>query len=308
MENESPEVNLLVEQRDFKYYIFDWDDNILHMPTRIHLEKRQPDGTWAPHDVSTAVFSVVRQDKENYRPLHNSWSDAYEAFQDDLDGVSDPAGRFLSDTATAIQRVLDGAVLPGPSYNTFRKTLVEGRLFAIVTARGHASETIRRGVEMFIERALTDDDHRQMMVNLRGYRQCFDGVTEFGTDAEELAYYLDLNRYRAVTSPEFMDYMDREVPGKKTPEARKQFAIRDFVEHIFRVLEHTPQGAGWKPISVGFSDDDPANVAKVQEYIEQALAARFPGVKFVVYDTSDPALEKGRKLTVAGQLDLGLND
>ena len=23
-----------------KYYMFDWDDNILHMPTRIHLERR----------------------------------------------------------------------------------------------------------------------------------------------------------------------------------------------------------------------------------------------------------------------------
>ena len=31
--------NLGVAARDFKYYIFDWDDNILHMPTRIHMEK-----------------------------------------------------------------------------------------------------------------------------------------------------------------------------------------------------------------------------------------------------------------------------
>ena len=30
--------NLGVAARDFKYYIFDWDDNILHMPTRIHME------------------------------------------------------------------------------------------------------------------------------------------------------------------------------------------------------------------------------------------------------------------------------
>ena len=43
-------VNVDVAKRDFKYYIFDWDDNILHMPTRIHLEKRQPDGTWRHPD------------------------------------------------------------------------------------------------------------------------------------------------------------------------------------------------------------------------------------------------------------------
>jgi hypothetical protein len=34
------------------------------------------------------------------------------------------------------------------------------------------------------------------------------------------------------------------------------------------------------------------------------LSRRFEGCKFVVYDTSDPALANGRKLTVAGQLNL----
>ena len=33
-----PYINEEVASRDFKYYIFDWDDNILHMPTKIKLE------------------------------------------------------------------------------------------------------------------------------------------------------------------------------------------------------------------------------------------------------------------------------
>ena len=40
-----PRVNEEVATRDFKYYIFDWDDNILHMPTKIRMEHRQEDGT-----------------------------------------------------------------------------------------------------------------------------------------------------------------------------------------------------------------------------------------------------------------------
>ena len=32
--------NEAIPQRDLKYYIFDWDDNILRMPTYIHLERR----------------------------------------------------------------------------------------------------------------------------------------------------------------------------------------------------------------------------------------------------------------------------
>lgn len=302
-----PAINLQVAFRDYKYYIFDWDDNILHMPTRIHLEKRQPDGTWKHKAVSTSVFSIVRQDKENYRPLHGSWEHAYIEFQDEPLDADDHENHFLHDSETAINRVLNGEEPPGPSFTTFRKTLVEGRLFAIVTARGHASATIRKGVELFINRVLTDEERAAMLANLRGYRYCFDGVRKFGTDDEELDYYLGINRYHAVTSPDFKNWMDSETHSTATPEERKQFAIRSFVEHIFHVLENTPQGCRWRPISIGFSDDDAANVAAVQSYIRGALAARFPDVKFCVYDTSDPALEKGRKITVSGQLDFDLD-
>ena len=55
-----PAVNYAVAERDLKYYIFDWDNNILHMPTLIHLERRTDRGDWVPHAVSTAVFSVIR--------------------------------------------------------------------------------------------------------------------------------------------------------------------------------------------------------------------------------------------------------
>lgn len=305
-DSDFPPVNLQVASRDYKYYIFDWDDNILHMPTRIHLEKRQPDGSWKHQAVSTSVFSIVRQDKENYRPLHGNWDHAYIEFQDEPLDKDDRANHFIHDSETAIDRVLSGKEAPGPSFTTFRKTLVEGRLFAIVTARGHASTTIRNGVELFIRKVLTPEERATMLENLRGYRYCFDGVRQFGTDEEELDYYLGLNRYHAVTSPDFKRWMDNGTQTNATPEERKQFAIRNFVEHIFHVLEKTPRGEEWRPVSIGFSDDDSANVAAVQSYISKALATRFPDVKFCVYDTSDPALEKGRKITVSGQLDFDL--
>lgn len=299
----NPPVNLRVAERDYKYYIFDWDDNILHMPTRIHLEKRRPDGTWAPHAVSTSVFSVIRNDTANYRPPGGDWSRAFAEFQDEQDV---PPSRFLRDTRQAISRVVEGLEPPGPSFNTFRRTLREGRLFAIVTARGHAAGTLRQGVRLFMDGVLTPAEREEMLANLRGYRACFDGVTNFGTDEEEIAYYLDLNHYHAVTSPGFRSRAAREARAPATAEECKQLAIRDFMEHIARVLQRTAPGGFWRPVSVGFSDDDPANVAAVEEYIRAELSRRFPAVKFCVYDTSDAALEKGRKITVAGQLDLGI--
>ena len=65
MDGACHKVNYRVGERDLKYYIFDWDDNILHMPTYIHLERRLANGSWVPHLVSTALFAVIRNDTAN---------------------------------------------------------------------------------------------------------------------------------------------------------------------------------------------------------------------------------------------------
>lgn len=303
MSRHAQNVNLRVADRDFKYYIFDWDDNILHMPTHIHLEKRMPDGTWQPHQVSTAVFAVVRNEKENYRAPGGVWDNAFVEFQDYAD---EDESRFLRDTRASLDKVLRGETQPGPSFNTLRETLVEGRLFAIVTARGHESDSIRRAVRLFVDLVLTPAEKREMMANLRGYRACFDHLTAFGTDDEEIEYYLSLNRYHAVTNPGFRRWMAQEAEnGRPAPENAKQFAIRDFVEHVIKLLSRTGASSLRRPISVGFSDDDLGNVAAVERYIRDELARHFPAIKFCVYDTSDPSLTDGRKVTVSGQLDFG---
>jgi hypothetical protein len=302
MSRHAQNVNLRVADRDFKYYIFDWDDNILHMPTHIHLEKRMPDGTWQPHHVSTAVFAVVRTDTENYRAPGGVWDQAFVEFQDYAD---EDESRFLRDTRESLEKVLSGASPPGPSFNTLRETLVEGRLFAIVTARGHESESIRQAVRLFIDLVLTPDEKQTMMTNLRGYRACFDQLTTFGTDEEEIRYYLSLNRYHAVTNPGFKQWMKHASGGRTSTETAKQFAICDFVEHVIKMLSRAGTDSARRPISVGFSDDDLGNVDAVERYIQEELSTRFPSVKFCVYDTSDPALTDGRKVVVSGQLDFG---
>ena len=306
--NIRPDVNYDVATRDFKYYIFDWDDNILHMPTKIYLEERGDDGEWHPVEVSTSVFSIVRTD-ERYRLPPGGGAEAFRDFQDASDEDTGNLA-FIRDTKAALARVMAGEK-PGPSFETLRKTLREGRIFAIVTARGHASETIREAVKIFIDTVLTREDREAMMESLRGYRWWLDKKTEFGTDEEELDYYLSMCRYHAVTHPGFFEQLKSdddfgaryaEASGASRPELAKEFAIRDFVEHVFHVLQRT--GGLGRPVSVGFSDDDPGNVRAVSDYIRGELARRFRGFKFVVYDTSDASLSHGRKVTVAGQLDL----
>jgi len=304
-----PYVNEDVSGRDFKYYIFDWDDNILHMPTKIMMEHRGKDGEWRPVELSTSTFALVRADEEHYRPPSDGgWEAAFRNFADP--GPDGGPNRFLEDTMAALARVSLGEK-PSPSYETFRKTLVEGRIFAIVTARGHAPGTIKRAVRLFIDNALTPLERETMMSNLRGYRRWIDKVEKFGTDEEELEYYLGMCRYSAVTYGGFKkrmadDPIYREKLASATlasrPELAKEFAIRDFVEHVSHMLRRT--GSTDRSVAIGFSDDDRGNVRSVSKFIKAELSRRFEGIKFVVYDTSDRTLAKGRKVCVSGQLNL----
>lgn len=295
------EVNLAVRDRSFKYYIFDWDNNILHMPTHIHLEHKTPSGDWEPLAVSTAFYSVVRNDRDHYRPPGGDWEQAFREFRD---FANEPESKFLKDTKKALAPIIAGQAEGGPSFHQFRHALIEGRLFAIVTARGHRSETIRSGVAYFIDQVLTAEEKHEMMRNLRGYRAVFEPGEPWMSDDEVLEAYLDLNRYHAVTSPEFREWMGVNAPGVDIQEEAKQFAIMDFMRHVFRIVRRS--GAD-KPISVGFSDDDPRNVRAVERFIEQELHREFPQVKFVVYDTSDPDVPDGRKIVVTGQLEFNFD-
>ena len=307
MKRAVPYVNESVATRDLKYYIFDWDDNILHMPTKIRMERLEDDGTWRPAELSTATFALVRSDTEHYRAPGGKWREAFRNFED-----SPQRDNFLEDTRAALARIAAGE-RPGPSFNALRKTLREGRIFAIVTARGHSPAAVERAVRCFIDEVLTPEEREEMMSSLRGYRQWLDGVGdgEFGTDEEELDYYLSMCRYSAVTYEGFAKRMAADpiyqeklavASTAAQPELAKEFAIRDFVEHVFHMLRRS--GNLNRPVSIGFSDDDKGNVKSVSRYIVGELARRFEGIKFVVYDTSDRTLSKGRKVCVSGQLNL----
>ena len=289
----SSSINYRVADRSLKYYIFDWDDNILRMPTRIHLEHRADGGDWESCSVSTSLFAVVRSDTEHYRPANGHWPDAFAGFRD-LE--HEPESGFLRDTRAALDAIAGGHMAP-PSFERFRKALVQGRLFGIVTARGHSAASIRRGVELFIERVLTDAEKADMLSNLRGYRACYDGEGHRLPDAEVMDYYLGLNRYHAVSSPEFTALI-AGAPGAENPQTAKQLAIQDITRHLIGIISE--KGIR-KPVSIGFSDDDKGNVAAVEAYIHEQLREEFPGIRFVVYDTSDPELPRGRKRVIHQQ-------
>lgn len=268
------------------------------MPTKIHLEKKLEDGSWIPYSVSTATFSIIRSDTINYRPPDGDWDNAFSDFRDI---EIDDQNIFLRDTKIAVNMVVQENAEGAPSFYRFKQALIEGRIFAIVTARGHSPAIIRQGVEYFIEKVLSKIEKQQMISNLRGYLKCYAPEEQKETDEEVLDFYLSQNKYHGIMSPDFTKIMGLQPGTSPNTETGKQFAIHDFIKHVIGIARLRELN---KPISIGFSDDDVQNVEVVENYIRSKLITEFPNIKFVVYYTDDPNTIDGRKVVINGQLTL----
>ena len=276
---------------DLKYYMFDWDDNILHMPTKIHVEKKTDSG-WQLVSLTTAQFAKVRTDEKNYRPVDGNWETAFSEF-DDLGKRGDQA--FLEDTKIALQPILQGQSKGAPSFYTFKQALIEGRLFAIITARSHSSTAIRKGVEHFMDHVLNPTEKETMIQNLKKYIEHFELGSKSLSDHDILKYYFKMNKYRGVTSPEFQKKMGITITGSESPEEAKQLAVKEFVDHVITLIKDKVNNI---PISIGFSDDDPNNINAVEVFLRESLSRQFPDIKFVVYDTSGQEKNTPRKIVI----------
>jgi hypothetical protein len=276
---------------ELHYYAFDWDDNILHMPTVIHMDKKVGD-EWQPVDVSTSDFAEVRNDKENYRLRNNNPSESFSEFRDEGPRGGDA---FLLDTKKALSQNQIG-----PSWDAFIECLREGSLFAIITARGHEPETIRKSVEYIIDNVLSEEDRFLLYSNCLKHAYIFAHEEEFDripkgtlTQTPLIKTYLDECSYYGVSSNSFAS----EFGGgsASNPEKAKELALQKFIDKCNQLGKKV----GAKSVSIGFSDDDPKNVEHVRTYFKERSALEnelMPhDVKFNLYKTTDRKLKGGER-------------
>lgn len=257
------------------YYAFDWDDNILRMPTKIRLEQKVGD-KWIPTDVSTAEFAEVRGDSENWKLLNDSKEEAFANFRD-----TGPLGGeiFLEDVKKAVANNSFA-----PAWDDFVECLSNGSLFAIITARGHESETMRRGVEWIIDNVLTEEQLYNMYNNLLKFSYFYDISTEaerilkgVPSQNELVSLYLDNCDYIGVSAPSRGGSPDN-------PEKAKEEALLAFKGKVDRFAGQL----GMKAM-IGFSDDDLGNVAHIEDLADRLNHEEFPNIiRFVVKGTKDP--------------------
>ena len=238
---------------DMKYYAFDWDDNIVHMPTKIMLKTEDGDEI----GMSTDDFAQYRHDigkkSINYKgeTIVDYADDAFRNFK--TNGDKD----FLIDAMTAEK---------GPAFNDFKEAINNGSIFSIITARGHNPNTLKQAVYNYIINGFGGIDKTQLVKNLRKYRTFADENDM--SDDDLVRSYLDLNKYHPVSFG--------TEKGAGSPEELKVMAMDEFVDYVKSLAAFLNKKSFLKkdisnnfipkqPI-IGFSDDDLKNVEKISKH------------------------------------------
>ena len=268
------------------YYAFDWDDNILRMPTEIILVNQ--DGNEV--GMSTEDFAKYRdtigksQFEYNGQTITGYANDAFRYFRDDAD-----PDIFTKDVEKALNEKRFAK-----SYDDFIECLTTGSLFAIITARGHEPEPMRKGIEFMINK-LTSTQKTSMIDHLKMYSHLFDEPIK--SDDVLIKEYLDKCEYIGVSSPSRGGKPDN-------PEKAKEDAFLGFVEKcnsFAKELENKfnsdpetqKRGEKWKVIAkIGFSDDDAKNIKHMDDVVRELKNETYSNVKeFYMKDTGKEDLQ-----------------
>ena len=243
---------------DTKYYAFDWDDNIMFMPTSIIVLSENDDEV----PMSTEDFAEHRH-QIGKEPFSYKGTTV-------VDFAPDPFRNF--GVKGDKRFVLDAMVASvGPSWNDFVECINGGSIFAIITARGHNPNTLKEGVYNLIMSNKNGLNSRTLAENLYRYRNIGNEVTgekkAKALTPKELREYLDLCRFYPVSFGE----------GSATnPEEGKIKAMREFISYCKDMAQEIGEKAFFKndvenneilPI-IGFSDDDPRNIDKMKEFLD----------------------------------------
>jgi len=240
---------------DMKYYAFDWDDNIVHMPTKIILKNKDGEEVGMSTDDFAHYRTEIGKKDFDYKgeTIVGFAESPFRNFKTEGDK------QFLIDVMKA---------KPGPAFDDFRESINNGSLFAIITARGHNPDTIKKAIYNYIITGFNGIDKDELVKNLKKYRTFAD--EDDASDMELIKSYLEMNKYHPVT---FGD--DKNAVN---PEEAKVMAMDSFVDYIRGMAALLNKKAYLKNDiannfipempKLGFSDDDIRNVEVMSKHFK----------------------------------------
>ena len=234
-----------------KYYAFDWDDNLMYMPTKIYLK-----------DENGKSVGMSTEDFAEYRTEVGKEPFEYEGHT--IVGFDEDAFRDFKVTGDK-KFLVDAMKAPtGPAWDDFVEAVNNGSIFAIVTARGHTPSVLKQGVYNLIQRNMHGLNKEELVKNLRKYRDISD--EEDLTDDELIKTYLEMCKWHPVSFGE---------GSAANPEELKVSAMRQFMEYVKNLSQRLQEKAYMKnKISnyftpyIGFSDDDLKNVQTMKKHFD----------------------------------------
>lgn len=267
-------------QYRLKYYIFDWDHNILNMPTKIHLDKIT-DGKRIPIDIDAYDYNIVRKYINTKKKYDNSlWKlrndNQEETFIDFSDIGENGEDVFINDSIYAIKNEDFG-----PVWDVFINCLVGGHVFMIITARGHEPQNIEKVIRYIIYEYLTDKQRSIMKRNLSDFNSLFDNNKDKCSDFD---YCIDKYLSKCDMLGVKSDYFKNKFNIRSTtiyPEKYKIKAVEYFIKKVYdfgKIVD--------KSVKVGFSDDDITTSQKVFNFMKDNISTNYP-MKYSVYNTKD---------------------
>lgn len=270
------------------YYAFDWDDNLLFMPSKLYVINDKGEEV----EVETHEFAKYRSviGKEDFKFKGHTiigyiqkedgsgidYDSSLRNFRDHRDPYI-----FKKDTKLAI----DSGDF-GPSWPDFIECLISGSLFAIITARGHESPSIRKSVEYIIDDYLTQEQKDEMYNNILKYSYLFNRNIDYNrfykgklSSNPLIKDYLDMCEFIGVSAPSRIDHTNA-----MNPEKAKLKALLDFASKINKNAGNIGMKA-----RIGFSDDDNQTVKIIEDLFDEIDNEEFPHIiQWIVKNTNDP--------------------
>jgi hypothetical protein len=235
---------------DMKYYAFDWDDNLMYMPTKIIVK----DDKGNEVGMGTEDFAEHRVDigknpfEYKGKTIVGFAENPFRNFRVEGDK------NFLLSTMLA---------KTGPAWDDFVECINGGSVFAIITARGHNPKTIALGVKKLIDGNMHGISKKELLWNLRKYNDIVKQNPKVSDESLIDFYVFKLNKYYPVTFGE---------GSAQNPEEGKVKAMREFQQYVKKISEllnsepylKNDVSNNFIP-TIGFSDDDLRNLEKMKQ-------------------------------------------
>lgn len=235
------------------FYFFDFDDNIAFLSTPLILfhkttgeELRVGSGEYAkihPYIGETGPY-------QDYEVRYDDETGTYRNFRDlnlsEIEKIEGKKQIFVQDLAEALG--FPDVQWKGPSWQCFYHATFNRRPISVITARGHHPETIKEGIQLFVD--------RQILPHEPNYLSLF------------------------PVSHKPTRHLLGDSDLKMNPAELKQKAIRASVEKALELYGHSPHHR------FGMSDDDPKNIQLIAEEMSR-LKVDYPQMSFFLIATHD---------------------